>query len=149
MLDFTLLFLFHFFYIFSLKICQKNKMLDFSLLFFFFSIKRVWVVFYNLENVKQHQAELVKGRKDKRYLSEKVKKKKIVPIKLKKWYKQKEKTKKICQKKVCLTGTVRCPLTQPNLILVKEMDLWVMWVILIVVDCYCPVISYYFILRRS
>ena len=62
-------------------------MLDFSLLFFFFSIKRVWVVFYNLENVKQHQAELVKGRKDKRYLSEKVKKKKIVPIKLKKWYK--------------------------------------------------------------
>ena len=50
-------------------------MLDFSLLFiFFFSIKRVWVVFYNLENVNQHQAVLVKGRKDKRYLSEKVKK---------------------------------------------------------------------------
>ena len=50
-------------------------MLDFSLvLIFIFSIKRVWVVFYNLENVKQHQAVLVKGRKDKRYLSEKVKK---------------------------------------------------------------------------
>ena len=126
-------------------------MLDFSLLlfFYFFSIKRVWVVFYNLENVNQHPAVLVKGRKDKRYLSEKVKKIRNSTYKTDKVVQIERKDKKICQKKVCLTGTVRCPLAQSNLILVKEMDLWVMWVILIVVDCYCQVISYYFILRRS
>ena len=65
------------------------------------------MVFYNLENVKQHQAVLVKGRKDKRYLSEKVKKIRNNTYKTEKVVQIERKDKNICQKKVCLTGTVR------------------------------------------
>ena len=74
------------------------------------------MAFYNLENVNQHPAVLVKGRKDKRYLSEKVKKIRNSTYKTEKVVQIERKDKNICQKKVCLTGTVRCPLTQSNLI---------------------------------
>ena len=62
------------------------------------------MVLYNLEKVNQHQAELVKGRKDKRYLSEKVLKKKNSTYKTEKVVQIERKDKKNMSEKSVLNG---------------------------------------------